>query len=165
MYTRTILLTFTATLATFASAASPPGCLLGAVNTYKDPADLSAVCKDKGAAGKVAKYCGDNAEIAWEAFVDVCKEEGVDVCKYTEVSYVSCFRASLRFPPFPMYFDVNLEDSVRNRIDMLTHMLQPESSPPPAPTPARPPPRPEPASAPATPPPREPPSPTPTALS
>lgn len=81
MYTRTIVLTLAATLATFASAASPPGCLLGAVNTYKDPADISAVCKDKDAASKVAKYCSENAEIAWEAFVDICGEEGVKVCK------------------------------------------------------------------------------------
>lgn len=79
MYARTIIFTFAATLATFASAASPPGCLLGAVNTYKDPSDLSAVCKDKDASGKVAKYCGDDAEIAWEAFVEICKSEGVTV--------------------------------------------------------------------------------------
>ncbi|KAH7379995.1 hypothetical protein BKA66DRAFT_419912 [Pyrenochaeta sp. MPI-SDFR-AT-0127] len=65
-------------LAQFAVAA-PPGCLLGAVNTYSDPANVQAVCKEKDVSSKVATFCGDDAEAALEALADICNEKGVKV--------------------------------------------------------------------------------------
>jgi hypothetical protein len=68
-------------LAQFA-VASPPGCLLGAINQYSDPADLKAVCKAKDVTSKIASFCGDNTKDALSAFADVCNGQGVKVCTY-----------------------------------------------------------------------------------
>jgi hypothetical protein len=82
MLTRTLLTTAFFALASFASASSPPGCLLGAVNTYSDPSDLKAVCSEKDAAQTISKFCGDKTKDAMEAFADICNGQGVKVCKY-----------------------------------------------------------------------------------
>lgn len=66
-------------LAQFA-VASPPGCLLGAVNQYSDPADLKSICKAKDATTKIASFCGDDTKEALSAFADVCNSQGVKVC-------------------------------------------------------------------------------------
>lgn len=68
-------------LAQFA-VATPPGCLLGAVNEYSDPADLKSVCKAKDAATKIASFCGSNTKDAMSAFADICNGQGVKVCAY-----------------------------------------------------------------------------------
>ncbi|KZM20666.1 uncharacterized protein EKO05_0007203 [Ascochyta rabiei] len=65
-------------LAQFA-VASPPGCLLGAVNEYANPADMKSVCKDKDAATKIASACGDDTKAALSAFAEVCADQGVKV--------------------------------------------------------------------------------------
>lgn len=59
--------------------ATPPGCLLGAVNEYEDPADVKSVCKEKDLSSKVATFCGDDAEAALEALADICNDQGVKV--------------------------------------------------------------------------------------
>ncbi|KAF9693591.1 hypothetical protein EKO04_008503 [Ascochyta lentis] len=69
-------------LAQFA-VATPPGCLLGAINGYSDPADLKAVCKSKDAATKIASFCGDDTKEALSAFAEICEDKGVKVA--TEV--------------------------------------------------------------------------------
>jgi len=66
-------------LAQFA-AASPPGCLLGAVNQYSDPADLKSICKAKDATTKITTFCGDDSKEALSAFADICNSQGVKVC-------------------------------------------------------------------------------------
>ncbi|KAJ4317582.1 hypothetical protein N0V94_004875 [Neodidymelliopsis sp. IMI 364377] len=65
-------------LAQFA-VATPPGCLLGAVNEYSDPSDLKSVCKAKDATTKIAKFCGDDTKEALSAFADICNDQGVKV--------------------------------------------------------------------------------------
>jgi hypothetical protein len=65
-------------LAQFA-VASPPGCLLGAINQYSDPADLKSVCKAKDVTSKIASFCGDNTKDALSAFADVCNGQGIKV--------------------------------------------------------------------------------------
>ncbi|KAF3007772.1 hypothetical protein E8E13_010234 [Curvularia kusanoi] len=65
-------------LAQFA-VASPPGCLLGAINQYSDPADLQSVCKAKDVTSKIVSFCGDNTKDALSAFADVCNGQGVKV--------------------------------------------------------------------------------------
>jgi hypothetical protein len=68
-------------LAQFA-VATPPGCLLGAVNEYSDPADLKSVCKAKDITTKVSSFCGDNTKAALSALADICNGQGVKVCTY-----------------------------------------------------------------------------------
>jgi hypothetical protein len=79
MFSKATLFFAFAAVASVARAASPPGCLLGAVNTYDKPADISAVCKSKDATTKIAKYCGDDTDAALEAFADICNAKGVEV--------------------------------------------------------------------------------------
>jgi hypothetical protein len=77
---------FTATFFAFASfaVASPPGCLLGAVNSYSEPADVKSVCSEKDVTKTIAKFCGDSTKQALEAFADICNGAGVKVCKYNQ---------------------------------------------------------------------------------
>lgn len=76
---------FVATLfaLTSVTVATPPGCLLGAVNTYPDPSDIKSVCSAKDVSSTIAKYCtGDSTKAALSAFADICNGAGVKVCKY-----------------------------------------------------------------------------------
>ncbi|KAI8934234.1 hypothetical protein NX059_008980 [Plenodomus lindquistii] len=78
MLAKTIFAATFLALAQFA-VATPPGCLLGAVNTYDDPSDIKTVCKSKDLGSKVEKYCGDNSADAMSALADICNEQGVKV--------------------------------------------------------------------------------------
>ncbi|KAF2745711.1 hypothetical protein M011DRAFT_469376 [Sporormia fimetaria CBS 119925] len=80
MHARSILLALFGAAASLVAAQTPPGCLLGAVNTFDDPADIEAVCKDKNAPNVIAEFCGE-AELsdALKAFEASCESEGVDV--------------------------------------------------------------------------------------
>jgi hypothetical protein len=82
MLAGTVFTTAFFALVSFA-VASPPGCLLGAVNTYDGPSDLKAVCSEKDAAKTIQKFCGDSTKEALEAFADICNSAGVKVCTYT----------------------------------------------------------------------------------
>ncbi|KAL1612403.1 hypothetical protein SLS60_000629 [Paraconiothyrium brasiliense] len=68
-----------AAVAAVTSAASPPGCLLGAVNTYDTPSDIKAVCSAKDITTQISKNCGDKAEDALSALADICNDAGVKV--------------------------------------------------------------------------------------
>lgn len=63
------------------AVAAPPACLLAAVNTADDPADMAAVCKNGDVKSYLSSKCGDNADAAMEAFQSACKDAGVEVCK------------------------------------------------------------------------------------
>ncbi|KAF3034254.1 hypothetical protein E8E12_005953 [Didymella heteroderae] len=65
-------------LAQFA-VATPPGCLLGAVNGYTDPSDLKTVCKAKDLTTQIAKFCGDDTKAALSAVADICNDQGVKI--------------------------------------------------------------------------------------
>ncbi|KAF2625425.1 hypothetical protein BU25DRAFT_112127 [Macroventuria anomochaeta] len=78
MLAKSIFATTFFALAQFA-VATPPGCLLGAVNEYSDPADLKSICKAKDATTKIASFCGDNTKEALSAFADICNDQGVKV--------------------------------------------------------------------------------------
>ena len=80
MLGRTVFAATFFALAQFAMA-SPPGCLLGAVNQYEDPSDIKAVCKAKDLSEKVAEICGDDAKDAMAAIAEICNDADVDVCK------------------------------------------------------------------------------------
>jgi hypothetical protein len=83
MLGRTIFAATFVALAQFAVAAPPPGCLLGAVNQYKDPVDIQAVCKAKDLSSKVAEICGDETEAAMSALAEICGDVDVEICKFT----------------------------------------------------------------------------------
>jgi len=80
MLGRTVFAATFFALAQFA-VASPPGCLLGAVNQFKDPSDLKAVCSAKDLSEKVSGICGGDAQAAMEALADICNGAGVKLCK------------------------------------------------------------------------------------
>lgn len=89
MLAKTIFAATFLALAQFA-VATPPACLLGAVNTYSDPVDIKAVCKQKDLSSKVEKYCGDSTEAALEALADICNDEGVKIGTYTLSLKLTC---------------------------------------------------------------------------
>lgn len=78
MLGRTVFAATLLALAQFA-VASPPSCLLGAANQYKDPSDIKSVCKDKDLSAKIAKICGDDAQAAMQALADICNEQDVKI--------------------------------------------------------------------------------------
>lgn len=79
MFSKTL---FTLAFAAVASvvSASPPGCLLGAVNTYDKPSDIKAVCSAKDISTQIVQKCGDKAQDALSALADICNDAGVKVC-------------------------------------------------------------------------------------
>ncbi|PSK34586.1 hypothetical protein B9Z65_8912 [Elsinoe australis] len=69
-----------AVAAQLASAQTPPACLLAAVNTNQNPADVNAICKKSSEMGdKLNDMCGDNLDSAQKAFTSICKNAGVAV--------------------------------------------------------------------------------------
>jgi len=66
--------------------ATPPACLLAAVNQQPNPANLTAVCG--GSNGRkvqqaIASLCGNNVAVAESAFAATCSSAGVTVASYT----------------------------------------------------------------------------------
>ena len=60
----------------------PPACLLAAVNTQDNPADLSAVCGKEApdVQHAIASLCsGDSQSIAQSAFIATCSSAGSSV--------------------------------------------------------------------------------------
>jgi hypothetical protein len=81
MLGRTIFAATFFALAQF-TVATPPGCLLGAVNQYEDPVDIKEVCKAKDLSSKVADICGDDADAAMSALKEICGDADVEICKF-----------------------------------------------------------------------------------
>lgn len=81
MYTKSIFGVVFATLATFA-VASPPACLLAAINEQKtDAVEVAKICKDnaKDVQEMLVKVCKTDAQDALNYFADTCKTNGVTV--------------------------------------------------------------------------------------
>ncbi|KAF4551893.1 Hypothetical protein D9617_12g037830 [Elsinoe fawcettii] len=69
-----------AVAAQLASAQTPPSCLLAAVNTNANPADVKGICeKSSEFNDKLIDMCGNNVDSAQKAFTTVCKNAGVAV--------------------------------------------------------------------------------------
>ncbi|OAG07595.1 uncharacterized protein CC84DRAFT_1258657 [Paraphaeosphaeria sporulosa] len=79
MFSKTLFAIAFAAVASVASAASPPGCLLGAVNSYDTPSDIKAVCSAKDITSQISQNCGDKAQDALNALADICNDAGVKV--------------------------------------------------------------------------------------
>ncbi|PGG97060.1 hypothetical protein GX51_07512 [Blastomyces parvus] len=69
---------FAALLALFnAVMAVPPGCLIGAVNTQKNPLDFKTICADEDVQREIVKMCPDNVvKDALKEFSNSCAEAG-----------------------------------------------------------------------------------------
>ncbi|OCT51564.1 hypothetical protein CLCR_09116 [Cladophialophora carrionii] len=70
-------------------AATPPACLLNAVNTQDDPSDLSSICGDDAIDVQevIASVCNGNAvSMAQSAFISTCSAAGSSVAPYTATS-------------------------------------------------------------------------------
>jgi hypothetical protein len=86
MLGRTVFAATLFALAQFA-VATPPGCLLGAVNQMQDPIDIKAVCQAKDLSSKVADICGDDVQAAMSALKEICGGADVEICKFIFRSY------------------------------------------------------------------------------
>ncbi|MCJ1244393.1 hypothetical protein MMC30_001591 [Trapelia coarctata] len=66
-------------------AAGPPACLLAAINTEPNPADLQAICGDGASKveSQIASLCGSNTDAAMQAFVSSCSAAGKTVPTYS----------------------------------------------------------------------------------
>jgi len=76
---RLLLLALLAIIAQVA-VATPPACVLAAVNTQPDPSNLKAVCSGDNATTVeqyICKNCKDNTDAALSAYADVCESTGV----------------------------------------------------------------------------------------
>ncbi|KAL9604971.1 MAG: hypothetical protein Q9219_000159 [cf. Caloplaca sp. 3 TL-2023] len=64
-------------------AALPPACLLAAVNTESDPADLPTICGSHASkvTAQIKQLCGDNTDAAMKAFKETCGSAGETICK------------------------------------------------------------------------------------
>ncbi|MCJ1361587.1 hypothetical protein MMC16_000687 [Acarospora aff. strigata] len=64
-----------------AVAAVPPACLLAAVNTQPNPADLNTICGSDASKvqGQISKLCGSNTDAAMSAFSSTCSAAGKTV--------------------------------------------------------------------------------------
>lgn len=82
MYKPTLLLTALLTLV----SATPPACLLAALNEQPNPSDLKAVCGnlESSVAGNITDKCsGDAIKGAISAYEATClSSAGVTVCKF-----------------------------------------------------------------------------------
>ncbi|KAF2461479.1 hypothetical protein BDY21DRAFT_360583 [Lineolata rhizophorae] len=67
------------------ATATPPACLLAAVNECPDPSDLEAVCGDYGSDVQsfLGSNCGDYEEDAMSAFDETCSSAGHSVGTFT----------------------------------------------------------------------------------
>ncbi|OCL13881.1 hypothetical protein AOQ84DRAFT_351781 [Glonium stellatum] len=61
------------------ATATPPACLLAAINTQDDPSKVSDICKSSKMEPTIISYCGDNTQQALSDFASVCKGVGVTV--------------------------------------------------------------------------------------
>jgi len=85
----TILFYFVASLSSV--LAMPPACLLAAVNTQPNPANLTAVC-GSGATNvqkAIASMCGSNVAVAESAFASTCSSAGKTVPTFAASSAIS----------------------------------------------------------------------------
>ncbi|EEH08750.1 hypothetical protein HCBG_02287 [Histoplasma capsulatum G186AR] len=87
---------FAALMAVFTAViAVPPGCLIGAINTQKDPGNLKAVCSTEDVQREIVKMCPeDTVKAALKSFSDSCAEAGqkvslIDINKPTGTSGAS----------------------------------------------------------------------------
>jgi hypothetical protein len=86
--------------------ATPPACLLAAVNQQQNPADLSSVCGSNGhqVQQAIASICGSNVAVAESAFAATCSSAGHKVGKLHVQSMALTSTASFRTNYFSSSF-------------------------------------------------------------
>jgi cobalamin biosynthesis Mg chelatase CobN len=65
-------------LAARVAAAAPPACLLAAVNTCENPADIKNICSNESdkVTSYITKNCGDYEDAATKWFKETCEDAG-----------------------------------------------------------------------------------------
>ncbi|KAK5689027.1 hypothetical protein LTS10_001007 [Elasticomyces elasticus] len=97
MFAKTTTLFALFTVAARLVAATPPACLIAAVNTQPDPSALKAVCSGSNATAVeeyICKNCSSNAADALSAFASVCSSAGVTIDNSTSCSSTSSSSSS-----------------------------------------------------------------------
>ncbi|KAL8650506.1 MAG: hypothetical protein Q9210_003781 [Variospora velana] len=63
-------------------AALPPSCLIKAINTEPEPANLSVMCGSRASnvQAEIRKMCSGNTDVAMKAYKQVCEDAGKTVC-------------------------------------------------------------------------------------
>jgi len=61
------------------AVATPPACMLAAIMTQDDPSKVEDICKNGKMSGYISSACGDDTQVAMNAYADVCKQAGVKV--------------------------------------------------------------------------------------
>lgn len=86
--------------------ATPPACLLAAVNQQQNPADLSSVCGANGhqVQQAIASICGSNVAVAESAFAATCSSAGHTVGKPHIQPITLTWAANVRTNSFPLSF-------------------------------------------------------------
>ncbi|KAK0943421.1 hypothetical protein LTR48_004578 [Friedmanniomyces endolithicus] len=82
MFAKSTTLLVLAALAARLVVATPPACMIAAVNTQPNPGALQAVCSGSNATAvveSICKNCSSNAAAALSAFASVCSGAGVTI--------------------------------------------------------------------------------------
>ncbi|WPH01886.1 Hypothetical protein R9X50_00474000 [Acrodontium crateriforme] len=79
MFAKTTAILAVFSLAAQVAVATPPACLIAAVNTQPDPSNYKEVCNSSDVVKYINSKCGDNQATANSAFAAVCKAEGITI--------------------------------------------------------------------------------------
>ncbi|EER26137.1 GPI-anchored cell wall protein, putative [Coccidioides posadasii C735 delta SOWgp] len=101
---RAVLFVTVLALLNIFAVATPPGCLIAAINTQEDPSDMDVMCgsASKKVQNEIVKLCDDsNVQAALNAYSKSCSESGnkVDLanspCLATELIEISTTLATM----------------------------------------------------------------------
>lgn len=85
MYARSTVVLALVAIAARLAVALPPACLLGAVNSQPNPADLESICGDKASEvqSQIEDLCGNDVDVALDEFDKTCESAGYTVAAVT----------------------------------------------------------------------------------
>jgi len=73
------------------AVATPPACLLAAVNECPNPADIKSICSNDSSkvTSYISKNCGEHEDAASKYFKEVCEDAGETISAYSSSSSAS----------------------------------------------------------------------------
>ncbi|OCK81142.1 hypothetical protein K432DRAFT_381580 [Lepidopterella palustris CBS 459.81] len=93
MFSKSIIVIAFVAIAKLATA-TPPACLLAAINTADDPSKVSDICQSSKMENTIVSYCGSNTQQALSDYALVCKGAGVTVSSVAPSSATGSAAAS-----------------------------------------------------------------------
>ena len=108
-------------LASRVLTATPPACLLNAVNSQQDPSDLGAICGKEATNVQqaIASLCSDNASAAQSAFIATCSGAGSSVGKSKPLLHTHILVIN---PSSTLHSLLNQIQPVRLQVHILWHL-------------------------------------------